>query len=58
MKRFNWLQFLVYIIVAAGLLYLTKSFAMSLGIFMLLLLVDQFLAAYDRRHRSNKDDDF
>ena len=58
MKRFNWWQFLVYIIVAAGLLYLTQSFAMSLGIFMLLLLVDQFLAAYDRRHRRDKDDDF
>lgn len=56
MKQFNWWQFLAYIIVAAGLLFLTKSFLMSLGIFMLLLLIDQFLAAYDRRHRNNRDE--
>ena len=56
MKNFNWLQFLVYIIVAAGLLFLTKSFLMSLGIFMLLLLIDQLLAVYERR-RNNHDEE-
>lgn len=50
-------HFLVLLFVSLGLLYLTRSFWMSLGIMMLLLLVDALLAQYERKHRHNNDDD-
>lgn len=50
---FNWLRWIVFFIVAAGLLYLTRSFFMSLGIFMLLLIIDWALGEYDKK-RSRK----
>lgn len=36
---------------SAALLYLTKSWLMSLGILMLLLLIDSFLLQYDNKRR-------
>ncbi len=50
-------HFLVLLVVSLGLLYLTRSFWMSLGIMMLLLLVDALLAQYERKHRHKNDDD-
>ncbi|SFF92997.1 hypothetical protein SAMN05216383_102157 [Prevotella sp. KH2C16] len=49
--EFNWKKWLVYFIVAAGLIYLTRSFFMSLGIFMLLLLIDWALGEWEKKHR-------
>lgn len=49
--EFNWKKWLVYFIAAAGLIYLTKSFFMSLGIFILLLLIDWALGEWEKKHR-------
>ncbi len=56
MKMMKFTHLLVLLVVSAGLLYLTRSFWMSLGIMMLLLLVDALLAQYERKHRSKDDD--
>ena len=37
-------QWVLYIVVSAGLLYITKSWLMSLGIMLLLILLDRALA--------------
>lgn len=49
--KLNWKKWLVFLIVAAGLIYLTRSFMMSLGIFMLLLIIDWALGEYDKKHQ-------
>ena len=56
MKMMKITHLLVLLVVSAGLLYLTRSFWMSLGIMMLLLLVVALLAQYERKHRSKDDD--
>ena len=56
MKKTKITHLLVLLLVSAGLLYLTRSFWMSLGIMMLLLLVDALLAQYERKHRPKDDD--
>jgi hypothetical protein len=56
MEMMKITHLLVLLVVSAGLLYLTRSFWMSLGIMMLLLLVDALLAQYERKHRSKDDD--
>ncbi len=53
----DWKKFLVFFLVAAGLVFLTRSFMMSLGIFILLLVGDHFLAEYEERKRVKKEID-
>lgn len=57
--RFNikWWQWALYIVVSAGLLYITGSWLMSLGIILLLILVDRLLAEYERKKRGGDEDD-
>ena len=43
--------------VSGGLLYITKSWLMSLGIILLLILLDRWLAEYERKKRGGDDDD-
>lgn len=64
-EKFNWFQFLVYIIVAVGLLFLTRSLgmsrngslAMSAGIFIILLLVERLLIIWERKQQIDYGDD-
>lgn len=51
-------QWILYIVVSAGLLYITKSWLMSLGIMILIILVDRMLAVYERRKRGEGDNLF
>lgn len=53
-KKWQWA---LYIVVSAGLLYITGSWLMSLGIMLLLILVDRLLAEYDRKKRGDDEDD-
>ncbi len=48
---------MLYIAVSGGLLYITKSWLMSLGIILLLILLDRWLAEYERKKRGGDDDD-
>lgn len=55
--KIKWWQWLLYIVVSAGLLYITKSWLMSLGILLLLILLDRWAAEYERKKRGGDDDD-
>ncbi|MBQ6653078.1 MAG: hypothetical protein IJM81_06765 [Prevotella sp.] len=52
--NFDWKHWLLFFVVSAGLLVLTRSFLMSLGIMMLVLLIDRLLAEWDK-NRSKKN---
>lgn len=54
---FDWKKTLVFLLVAAGLIFLTHSFVMSLGIFLLLLVADHFLAEHEERKQVREDID-
>ncbi len=56
MKKVNWKHFLLYFFVIAAIYYLTKSFWMSLGIILLLFVVDNFLKEYDKKRAKRKDE--
>ena len=49
-------QWVAFVIVAAGLRILTGSFLMSLGIFMILLLIDFFIVQWEKKRRDGDDD--
>ena len=51
MDKKTVLHILFLLGISAGLYYITQSFFMSLGILMLLLLIDSFLRQYDNKRR-------
>ena len=57
---FNYKMFMLYFVVAAGLLMITKSWLMSLGIFLLIILIDRMIVVYENKKRltdhNNADD--
>ena len=55
--KIKWWQWVLYVVVSAGLLYITGSWLMSLGIMLLLILIDRVLAEYERKKRGDDDDD-
>lgn len=48
--KFNWKKFLLFFFVIGAILYITKSFWMTLGIILLLFVIDYLLKEYDNRH--------
>mgnify|MGYP006903494155 CR=1 FL=1 len=50
-------QWVLYILISAALLYITESWLMSLGIFLLIILADYLVADYVMRKRGNEDDE-
>ena len=52
--KIDWKRVALLAFVAIVLLYITKSFFMSLGIMMILLLIDALLAQWED-NRKNKD---
>lgn len=51
MDKKTILHILFLLAISSGLYYITQSFFMSLGILMLLLLIDSFLRQYDNKRR-------
>ena len=51
MNKKTVLHILFLLLLSASLLYLTRSWLMSLGILMLLLLIDSLLLQYDNKRR-------
>ncbi len=53
--RIDWKKALVFLLVSAGLSYLTRSFAMSLGILLFLIVGDYVVADWaDTRRRKRE----
>lgn len=58
-NNYNIKHFILFFCVSLALLLLTDSWLMTLGILMLLLLIDRLLINYDnkRRYRQNQDNE-
>lgn len=50
----NWKEFAVLFIVIGGIYYITKSWFITGGILVLLLLIDGLLRQYDHKKRGKK----
>ncbi|MBQ2554530.1 MAG: hypothetical protein II562_05495 [Prevotella sp.] len=56
-NKINIWHILAILVVSAGLLYLTQSWWMSLGILMLILLADAYIAMYQQRRDKDKEEE-
>ena len=52
--RLDWKKALLFLVVSAGLIYITKSIWMSIGIVLLLFVVDSLLADWEYRRQVKK----
>lgn len=50
----DWKKALLFLVVSAGLIYITKSIWMSIGIVLLLFVVDTLLADWEYRRQVKK----
>lgn len=50
----NWKRIVVFLLISAGLIYLTRSLLMSIGIVMILFVIDALLANYEYRKQTKK----
>ena len=50
----NWKEFIALFIVIGGIYYITKSWFITGGILVLLLLIDGLLRQYDHKKRGEK----
>ena len=48
----NWKKVIVFLLISAGLIFLTHSLLMSIGIVLLLFVVDALLANYEYRKQT------
>ena len=55
--KINWKHFLLFFVVIGGIYLLTRSFWMTLGIVLILFVIDHFLKEYDERRRKNKENE-
>lgn len=51
---FDWKKTLIFLFVSAGLIYITKSVLMSIGIILLLFVADSLLADWDYRRKTKR----
>lgn len=51
----DWKKSLVFLLVSAGLYFLTRSFTMTLGILLLLIVADFLLADWDDTRRRKRE---
>lgn len=51
--KIDWKKFILFAIIAFCLALVTDSLLMSAGIFLLLLVVDYFIAEWEKRHKQN-----
>lgn len=51
----DWKKFLVFLFVSAGIYCLTRSFTMTLGILLLLIVADFLLADWDDTRRRKRE---
>lgn len=52
--RLDWKKAAIFLLLSAGLLYLTRSALMSIGIMMLLFVVDALIVNYEYRQQTRR----
>lgn len=55
--KINWKVFAIVFIVCGGLLYITRSFIMTLGILLVLIVIDGVLKNIDDRRRRKENNE-
>jgi Flp pilus assembly protein TadB len=53
-SKFYLIRILLFLIICAGLMYLTNSFFMSLGILLILFVLDEFVRRWDERRAQRR----
>ncbi len=49
----SWKVFVVFLIITCGLLYITQSFVMSLGIVLLLFVIEHFFIEFFSKKKND-----
>ena len=52
--RIDWRKVVLFLVISAGLLYLTRSVLMAAGVIMLLFVVDSLISDYEYRRRTHE----
>jgi TM2 domain-containing membrane protein YozV len=50
----NWKKIVLFLLVSAGLIYLTRSLLMSIGIVMILFVIDALIVNYEYRQQTKR----
>ena len=52
--RIDWRKVVLFLVISAGLLYLTRSVLMAAGVIMLLFVVDSLISDYEYRRKTHE----
>ena len=52
--RIDWRKVVLFLVISAGLLYLTRSVLMAAGVIMLLFVVDSLISDYEYRRKNHE----
>ena len=52
--KIDWRKVVLFLVISAGLLYLTRSVLMAAGVFMLLFVVDSLISDYEYRRKNHE----
>lgn len=52
--RIDWRKVVLFLVISAGLLYLTRSVLMAAGVIMLLFVVDSLISDYEYRCKTHE----
>ena len=52
--RLDWKKAVIFLLVSGGLVYLTRSVLMSVGVLMLLFVADALIASYEYRRQTQR----
>ena len=52
--RLDWKKAVIFLLVSGGLVYLTRSVLMSVGVLMLLFVADALIASYEYRRQTHR----
>lgn len=52
--RIDWRKVVLFLVISAGLLYLTCSVLMAAGVIMLLFVVDSLISDYEYRRKTHE----
>lgn len=52
--RIDWRKVVLFLVMSAGLLYLTRSVLMAAGVIMLLFVVDSLISDYEYRRKTHE----
>ncbi len=52
--RIDWRKVVLFLVISAGLLYLTRSVLMAAGVIMLLFVVDSLISDWEYRRKTHE----